>query len=87
MAKEMPTNQIYTGTKWLGQKVLIDSSGDKEIDAALKSTFHDRFHRTAPLDMWREDVQIVIKYQNDKNAGVPIKQKAGQMPLFSKGIR
>ena len=64
---------IYTGTKWLGQKVMIESSGDGEIDDALKSTFHDYLHRTKALDMWRADVKLVLKYQQDKMEGNSIR--------------
>ena len=74
------TETIYTGTKWLGQRVLIESSGDEDVDDALKSTFHDYLHRTRALDMWRADVKLVLEYSR---RGVPVAEaKAGQMGLF-----
>lgn len=76
----MAENTIYTGSKWLGRKILIESSGDEEIDDALKSTFHDKFHGTRPLDMWRADVKLVLKYQAE---GVSAKkQPNSEIGLF-----
>ena len=57
---------IYTGSKWFTQKIFIESTGDKEIDGALKSTFHDQFHRTAPLRMARDDVQLALAHRNER---------------------
>jgi len=53
--------QIYTGSKFFGKKIFIESFGDKELDAALKSVFNDHYHRTAPLRMARADCQLLIK--------------------------
>jgi len=57
---------IDTGLKYLGQKILLESSGRKDIDKALKSTFRDDYRRTAPLEIAREDVQILLKWHNKK---------------------
>lgn len=54
---------IYTKSKWFNLKIFIESSGDKIVDQALKSTFHDKFHGTAPLEMRREDVQICLNFK------------------------
>lgn len=63
---------IYTGSKWFGQKIFIESIGEEDVDAALKSTFQDKFHRTAPLRTARMDVQVLLK--NNREA-------AGQLAL------
>ena len=82
----LPVGYIYTGSIWLCQKIFIESTGDKEIDAALKSTFHDQFHRTKPLRMTRADVQTVLAWRNKKlgiDTGVPVaEQKQGQKGLW-----
>lgn len=83
----LPVNSIiYTGSHWLCQKIFIESTGDKEVDAALKSTFHDHFHRTKPLRMAREDVQTALAWRNKKlkiETGVSVaEQKQGQKGLF-----
>jgi len=67
---------IYTGIKFFGQKIMVESTGDKNIDAAIKSVFVDDYQKTAPLQMDREDVQIALAWSRDE-------QKAGQLGLFS----
>ncbi len=52
----------FTGSKWCGQRIYIKSTGDDMLDNALKSTFHDQFHKTAPLEMRRADVQFVTAF-------------------------
>lgn len=72
---------IYTGSKFFGKKIYIESFGDKELDAALKSTFHDNYHRTATLRMARRDVSLLIGeglMLEDRK----IRAKQGQLPLF-----
>lgn len=63
---DLRNKMIYIGSKWFNQKIYIESSGDDVVDAALKSTFHDQFHRTAPLRMARADVQTILSFQKDK---------------------
>jgi len=63
---------IYTGERFFGKKLYIESFGDKAVNAALKSVFHDSYHRTAPLEMRREDVQILLNAE----------PKQGQLGLF-----
>ena len=58
----LPIDTIYTGTKLFRQKILIESTGDKAVDAAFKTIFHDQYHRTAPLEMRRADVQLVLNW-------------------------
>jgi len=56
----MQTNTINTGIKFCGLKIMIESSGDPEIDAAIKTMFKDQYLKTAPLRMERRDVSLVI---------------------------
>lgn len=53
-------NLIYTGSKFFNKKIFIESFDDKELDAALKSAFHDHYHRTAPLRVARADCQLLL---------------------------
>ncbi len=53
---------IYTGIKYFGQKIFIESTGDELVDSALKSTFEDDYRRTGPIEIRREDVQIVLNW-------------------------
>lgn len=77
------TNLIYTGSKFFNKKIFIESFGDKELDAALKSVFHDHYHRTAPLSIGRADCQLLLNSEEAVDTGVPVKeQKAGQLALF-----
>jgi len=50
----------YTGVKFCGRKIFIESSGDPRVDKAFVSTFCDDYRRTAPLEMSREDVKLVL---------------------------
>ena len=75
----MQVNTIYTGSKFFNKKIFIESFDDKDLDTALKSVFHDHYHKVAPLRMGRADVQLLLN--SDK-----VKQQADrqsfQMPLF-----
>ncbi len=55
-----------TGITFFGQKIYIASTGDDEVDAAIKTLFHDKFHRSAPLSMTRPDTKIVMAWMYDK---------------------
>jgi len=57
---------IYTGVHFFCQKIFIESTGDKEIDKAIKSTFKDEYKKAAPLTMIRDDVQITLAWRNKK---------------------
>ena len=52
----------YTGLKFVGQKIFIESTGHDDVDAAIKTTFKDHYRRTAPLEMRRADVQLICKW-------------------------
>lgn len=56
----LKVNEIYTGLKFFNKKIFIESFDNKELDAALKSVFHDHYRRTAPLRMARADVQLLL---------------------------
>jgi len=58
--KVIQAKVIYTGSKFFNQKIYIEADNDPEINAALKSTFHDSYHRTAPLRMSRLDVTTLL---------------------------
>lgn len=70
----------YTGEKFLNLKIYIDSTGDTEVDEAIKTVFHDYIRRTSPLEMRRPDVKIAMAwlYDNTKK-----EQRKGQIPLFA----
>lgn len=80
----IPENSIYTGSKFFNKKIFIESFGDEELDAALKSAFHDHYHKTAPLRMARADVQLLLNSKVEAvDTGVPVReQRKGQQLLF-----
>lgn len=71
---------INTGLKIFGQKIMIESTGIPEVDKALKTVFHDDYRKTAPLDMFREDVQIVLAWSRSEEVEPEPEQ---QMVLFN----
>ncbi len=64
---------INTGEKFFGKKLYFETFGKALIDSAFKTVFHDHYNNTAPLEMRREDVQILLKSQQ---------QSKEQMELF-----
>lgn len=79
--KIIQANVIYTGSKFFNQKIYIEADSDPEVNAALKSTFHDSFHRTAPLRTSRLDVITLLT--KDELSGMPVaEQHQGQGGLF-----
>lgn len=80
----LEVNTIYTGIKFCRRKVLIESTGDKEVDAALKKIFHDKFHCTAPLTMARDDVQFVLAWMRGETGISVAEQRAGQGCLWER---
>ena len=73
---KMP-DQIKAKDKFFGLKVYIESSGIKEVDEALKTLFHDSNRRTAPLYMYREDVQLVLAWSRGE-----VEKKPETQPLL-----
>lgn len=57
---------IKTGIKFFGQSILIESSGDGDVDEALKTLFVDGYNKTAPLYIKRPDSQIVLEWLKEK---------------------
>lgn len=53
---------IKTGQKFFGLKIMLDSTGIDEVDAALKTMFKDQYRRTAPLSVLRPDCQVVLAW-------------------------
>ena len=62
----MEVNTVYTGLKFFGQKIYVESTGDAEVDTAMKTVFKDDYRRTAPLRMQRRDVSLVLGWYYDK---------------------
>jgi len=69
----LPTN---TKIRFFGQKILIESSGDKEIDKALRSAFEDSYWRTG-ISARRFDVQLLLNWTSQ-----PKEASAYQLALF-----
>lgn len=57
---------INTGIKFFGQKILIESTGIEDVDAAMKQLFYDDYKNTASLDMIRKDVQLVLAWSRNE---------------------
>jgi hypothetical protein len=55
-------NKIYTGIKFFGLKVWLDSTGELEMDEAAKSVFRDDYRKTAPLEISRPDVKLILEW-------------------------
>ena len=60
---------IFTGTALCGQKIYLEGTGKRNVDAAYKSVFHDWVHKTASLEMTREDVQIILEWGKKHEKG------------------
>lgn len=73
-------NLINSGIKFFTQRVYIESTGDKDTDAAMKSVFKDDYDNTGPLELRREDVQVCLAWRN-REVVKPMKQV--QPTLFS----
>ena len=76
---------LYTKLKFFGQKIYLQATKDKIVNDALKTLFYDSYTRTKPLEMRREDVQIVLAYtrKDEAETGLSVaEQKAGQNYLF-----
>lgn len=59
MSKEIDKQFVWTKQKHFGFKIYLESSGDNELDEALRTLFVDAHNRTAPLEMTRPDVQVL----------------------------
>ena len=77
---------IYAGFKFFGRKIYLESTGDKDIDSALKTVFYDDYHKTRPLTISeRADVRLLLARQQRLAAETGIskpEQLAGQKGLF-----
>jgi len=62
----LPINKIATKEKFFGQKIYLESSGNKLVDESLCSVFRDHYNKTAPLTMDREDVRTILDWQAAK---------------------
>lgn len=59
---------INTGIKFCRQKVMLTSTGDDEVDEALKEAFLRDYRHTGANEMWRPHVKKVMAWMQDKNA-------------------
>lgn len=59
-------DQIYTKLRWCGQRIYIEATDNKFVNAALVTTFKDDWRKTAPLDMSRADVKLVTAWARNK---------------------
>lgn len=57
---------IETQLKFCGQRILLESTGDKQIDADLRQLFYDDYQKSGPLEMTRPDVQRVLTWIEEK---------------------
>ena len=82
----LPLNQmINTGLKFFGQKIMLQSTGHDDVDAALAQLYRDDSVPSAPLAIQRADVQLVLAWNRGEleDTGVPVAEaRAGQMGLF-----
>lgn len=69
---------IDTGIKFCGRRVLIESSGNAQIDKDIRQIFRDDFFKSCPLSMSRGDIQRVLAYNARHYAiGEPLKNHQG----------
>lgn len=60
---------MITVFKFFGQKVFIESTGNKQIDADLKVLFMDSYITKKPVEMRREDVKRVLAWSAEARLG------------------
>ena len=69
----MTHNQIDTGIKFFGLRILLDSTGEPEVDKAAKSVFKDDYMKTAPLTIaMRPDVQLLLSWSQAGRADAAV---------------
>lgn len=56
----------FTGIEFCGQKIYFEATGNDKIDEAFETVFYDWVLKTAPLEMQRADVQIVLNWSKKK---------------------
>ncbi len=59
----MTENNINTGIKFFGLKVLLESSGEREIDKAARDVFKDSYW-LAVVPAIRHDVRVLLEWSN-----------------------
>lgn len=65
---EVPTNKIYTGLQFFSLKIWLDSTGEPEVDKAVKSVFKDDYYKTAPLTIRsRPDVKLLLEWSRSSD--------------------
>jgi hypothetical protein len=79
----MTQETIYTGIRWFGHKVLLESSGDQVFDGALKKVFVKDFNKSGPLEISNSDVQLCLKAKELKCGNQPIEARQGQGALWN----
>lgn len=58
---DLTENTINTGIKFFGLKILLESTGDKEIDKAAKTAF-DAAYWVASPPASRPDVRLMLEW-------------------------
>lgn len=58
----MSRSEKHTELQNMAVRWISNRSCDKDVDKALKSIFHDNYHKTAPLEMRRADVQLALAF-------------------------
>ncbi|KKK77348.1 hypothetical protein LCGC14_2854530 [marine sediment metagenome] len=61
----MENDIIFTGIRFFGQKIYIESTRDSKVDEALVSVFKDDYRKTSPLDMNRPDSKVILEWLNE----------------------
>ena len=59
---------IYTGIRYCRRKILIESTGDGEVDAALKEAFLRDYRHTGANEMWRPHVKRLMLWMQEEDA-------------------
>ena len=70
-------DMIYTGVRYCRRKILIESTGNDEVDAALKEMWLRDFTHVGrgANEMWRPHCKIVMRWMTDKDAQDEQKKK------------
>ncbi len=80
-------DMIYTGVRYCRRKILIESTGDDEVDAALKEMWLRDYGHTGrgANEMWRPHCKIVMAWMEAKDAKderAKVKKQRDKYALF-----
>lgn len=71
--------QINTGIKFFGQKILIESTGDRRTDRAFKETFCEMYGLSGPPPTRMTDVKRLMSYSIYTKNITGAERKRGQL--------